>query len=324
MQMSANRRSGTFLPAYLIVGADELKSKTAVARLKGHLEPGLEAFNLDERVARADLMAGDLLASLNTLPVGSGIRLVLVVEAEHLAKPTSEALIGYLRDPNPGCVLCLVAKTLAKSTRLYKAVKALGPHAVIDCAAKKPWEMGAYVQRMAGAHGLSLTDDAAEELALRVGESTTLLESQVRALAALKGGQGTATLEDVRAHVARTAEVKPWGFLDAVCARDLGRALEAYRTMQKPSQIGLVVMVERRLRELICAQSLAARGQGGLLAQTLGKNERAVRRYPAWARGFGPGDLEAGLAACASCERELKSGADVETSFLNLLAVVCR
>ncbi len=322
--MSAAKKKAAFLPAYLVVGADELKSKTAVTRLKGHLEAGLEAFNLDERVARADLDAGNLLASLNTLPMGSGIRLVIVSEAEHLPKVTSEAVISYLKDPNPGCVLCLVAKSLAKSTRLYKAVKALGPHSVIDCAAKKPWELGPYVQKMASAYGMGMGADAAEELASRVGDSTTLLENQVKTLAAIKGYRGELTLADVRAHVARTAEVKPWGFLDAVCSRDLGRALENYKLMQKPSQIGLTVMLERRLRELVCAKSLAARGQGGMLAQTLGKNERAVRRYPSWARSFGPGELEQGLAACAKCERELKSGADVETSFLQLLTAICR
>jgi len=90
------------LSAYLVVGTDELKSRAAQTRLKGRLEQGYEAFNLDERVADKELGPGELLSSLNTFPVGGGLRLVFVAEAEHLVKPTSEAIIKYLKE-----VLCL-------------------------------------------------------------------------------------------------------------------------------------------------------------------------------------------------------------------------
>ena len=127
--MGAEAGSG-LLSAYLVVGTDELKSRAAQTRLKGRLEQGYEAFNLDERVADKELGPGELLSSLNTFPVGGGLRLVFVAEAEHLVKPTSEAIIKYLEDPNPNCVLCLVAAALAKSTRLYKAVAAVGPREI--------------------------------------------------------------------------------------------------------------------------------------------------------------------------------------------------
>jgi exonuclease SbcD len=36
------------------------------------------------------------------------------------------------------------------------------------------------------------------------------------------------------------------------------------------------------------------------------------------------GELEGALASCARCERELKSGADAETSFVRLVVSICR
>ena len=183
------------LSAYLVVGTDELKSRAAQTRLKGRLEQGYEAFNLDERVADKELGPGELLSSLNTFPVGGGLRLVFVAEAEHLVKPTSEAIIKYLEDPNPNCVLCLVAAALAKSTRLYKAVAAVGPRAVIDCAPKKGRGLVPVIQRMAQSQQMRMRSEAAEELLSRVGESTIMLESQVRSLAALKGATGEINLK---------------------------------------------------------------------------------------------------------------------------------
>ena len=68
-----------------------------------------------------------MLSSLNTLPMGADLRVVIIENAGKLPKPVSEAVIEYLKAPNESCTLLLVAETLAKSTRLYKAVAKVGP-----------------------------------------------------------------------------------------------------------------------------------------------------------------------------------------------------
>lgn len=315
--------TGGLLPAYLIVGSDELKAKETVRRLKLRLEPGFEAFNLDERVASSDLDPQDLLSSLNTLPFGSGFRLVIVSSADHLLKPVSEALISYLADPNQDCILCLVAEKLAKTTRLYKAVAKLGKSAVIDCSPAKRWDLPKRVIRMAEVRGMRMNEAAASELVSRVGESTTMLDRQVGTLSELCRNAGTITRADVERYVTRTAEVKPWDFLDAVCARDAGRALELYQLMQNPSEIALVSMLVGRMRELVCAQSLAMRGQGQLLAETLGKQQWQVKGHARWAQRFGRGELAEALRACERCDMALKTGADPRTEFTELVLLIC-
>jgi DNA polymerase-3 subunit delta len=311
------------LPAYLIVGADELKSKTAVKRLKGRLDEGLAAFNLDEMEPSPDMEPGNVVASLNTLPVGPGFRLVVIGKAEKLPKPVSEAIITYLKDPNPGCVLCLVATSLAKSTRLYKAVKAVGEKAVIDCAPKKRWEMAPSVVKMAARYRVGMSDAAATELVSRVGESTLMIDAQLGRLADLCRDKGYIDVEDVERNIARTAEVKPWDFLDAVSQRDAAKALTLYRLMQNPSQVALLSLLTRRVRELVCARALIDRGQARQLASELGRQEWQVRSVAQAARRFTMAQLVSCLGACARCERELKGGADAETAFVSLVLFVC-
>lgn len=312
------------LGAYLVVGADELKRETAVTRLKARLEEGLEAFNLDERTASADLAPNDLLTSLDTMPMGSGFRLVVVRQADRLPKAASEALVAYLADPNPTSVLCLVAESLQKRARLYKAVAALGPHAVIDCTPLKRWKLPEYLQRHARAVvQMEIDRDAAEELVARVGESTTMLDRQLRTLADLCRGRGRITLRDVEANVARTAEVKPWEFLDAVSARDAARALQLYNLMQNPSEIALLTLLTTRVRELVCAKALDARGAGSGLADALGRQAWQVKNHLGWARRFSMDELEGCLSACARCERALKSGADPRGTFVGLVLRLC-
>ena len=123
------------LPGYLIVGSDELKSSRAVERMRDRLErSGMAEFNLDERDMAKDPQMDDIIASLNTFPMGSEFRLVILANCDKLPKAVSEPLVEYFSDPSPTTVCLVVATSLAKNTRLYKAIKKLGDKAVIDCA----------------------------------------------------------------------------------------------------------------------------------------------------------------------------------------------
>lgn len=303
------------LPAYLIVGADELKRDAAVRRLRSRVPQDLADFNLDELDAHAIEEPDQLISSVQTLPFGVDFRLVIVDGAEGLAKPVSEAVVAYLKDPNPQCVLCLVAEKLAKNTRLYKAVAKVGPHSVIDCAPLKRWELPPYVVKLAGKHGLSMDASAAQELVERVGESTVALDNQISTLAELVGASGRITLADVEANVAQVAEVSPWAFADAVCERNAPRAMELLGLMKAPSLVFLHSVLVGRLRELICAKSLDARGAASSLAHELGRQSWQVKNHVRWARAFGMDELVALLAQAAECERALKGSADSDTAF---------
>lgn len=303
------------LPAYLIVGADELKRDAAVRRLRSHVPADMADFNLDELDGASLEEPGQLISSAQTMPFCADFRLVIVNGAGQLAKPVSEAVVSYLADPNPQCVLCLVAEKLAKNTRLYKAVAKVGPHSVIDCAPLKRWELPPYVVKLAQKRGLSMDNAAAQELVERVGESTVALDNQIATLAQLAGDAGRITLADVEANVAQIAEVSPWAFADAVCERNAPRAMEMLNLMKAPSLVFLHSVLVGRLRELICAKSLDARGAAGGLARELGRQSWQVKNHVRWSRAFGEEELVELLGQAAVCERALKGSQDSEAAF---------
>lgn len=303
------------LPAYLIVGADELKRDAAVRRLRSRVPADMADFNLDELDGASLEEPGQLISSAQTMPFCADFRLVIVNGAGELAKPVSEAVVSYLADPNPQCVLCLVAEKLAKNTRLYKAVAKVGPHSVIDCAPLKRWELPPYVVKLAQKRGLSMDNAAAQELVERVGESTVALDNQIATLAQLVGDAGRITLADVEANVAQIAEVSPWAFADAVCERNAPRAMEMLNLMKAPSLVFLHSVLVGRLRELICAKSLDARGAASGLARELGRQSWQVKNHVRWACAFGEEELVELLGQAAVCERALKGSQDSEAAF---------
>lgn len=303
------------LPAYLIVGADELKRGAAVRRLRSRVPADMADFNLDELDGASLEEPDQLISSAQTMPFCADFRLVIVNGAGELAKPVSEAVVSYLADPNPQCVLCLVAEKLAKNTRLYKAVAKVGPHSVIDCAPLKRWELPPYVVKLAQKRGLSMDNVAAQELVERVGESTVALDNQIATLAQLVGDAGRITLADVEANVAQIAEVSPWAFADAVCERNAPRAMEMLNLMKAPSLVFLHSVLVGRLRELICAKSLDARGAASGLARELGRQSWQVKNHVRWSRAFGEEELVELLGQAAVCERALKGSQDSEAAF---------
>lgn len=112
------------LPAYLAVGPDELKRNKMVERLKKRLNESFSAFNLDEFTG-STVDIDVLVSALQTMPMGDSRRIVILREADKLSKAASEVVILYLENPNPTTTLLLTAQTLARTTRLYKAVAKL-------------------------------------------------------------------------------------------------------------------------------------------------------------------------------------------------------
>lgn len=294
------------------MGSDELKSSRAVERMRARLEKsGMVEFNLDERDMTKDPHVDDIVASLNTFPMGAEFRLVILTNCDKLPKAMSEPLVEYFANPSPTTVCLVVATTLAKNTRLYKAIKKLGDKAIIDCAPKKTWEMPPQVVKMAAAHGKAMGLPAAEALVARSGENTRMLDNELKKLASMVTGSEI-TLADIERHVMRTAEVKPWELLNAVAARDLVRSLELLKLQPAKSEVRLWSLLVTRLRELIIAKSLDTRGQGSQLATTLGVQGWQVKNHLSWARRWRMDELLEALSQAIEVELALKGSRDSE------------
>ena len=268
-------------------------------------------FNLDERDMTKDPQVDDIVASLNTFPMGAEFRLVILTNCDKLPKAMSEPLVEYFANPSPTTVCLVVATTLAKNARLYKAIKKLGDKAIIDCAPKKTWEMPPQVVKMAAAHGKAMGLPAAEALVARSGENTRMLDNELKKLASMVTGSEI-TLADIERHVMRTAEVKPWEFLNAVAARDLVRSLELLKLQPAKSEVRLWSLLVTRLRELIIAKSLDTRGQGSQLATTLGVQGWQVKNHLSWARRWRMDELLEALSQAIEVELALKGSRDSE------------
>lgn len=308
-----------FLPAYLAVGEDALKREAVITRLKGRLSKlGDMAFNSDEFDGET-AEGGDIVSACNTMPFASPVRLVYVRNVDKLKKTDAEALIAYLKAPSASTVLACEAEKLAKNTRLYKALAAVGSKAVIDCAPPKSWELPKRVRAMACTYGITLSEGAAAALVELVGENTVHLDNELKKIAVAQGAGSGVGEREIRSLVARTSEVKPWDFTAAFAERNLGKCLSLMGNMESTSPHVLIALCTTRLRELMAAQSMARRGNPRGLAKALGLPDWRVKNHGAWARNFTSSELRHALAAARNAEQAMKSGADPDETFYRWL-----
>ena len=181
-----------YKPVYLIVGEQDLLLEQAVEALKASvgevadLDFNLETF--EGETANAD----DIVAACNTLPFVSERRLVIVRGVDKMLKDNTETLVAYASDPSPTTILALVAKKLAKNTRLFKAVDQLG--GVIEREAPKANDFPRYVQGMFAGRGKQISLEAAEYLVIAVGRDLQRLSVEIGKTIAYVGERGDVTL----------------------------------------------------------------------------------------------------------------------------------
>ena len=164
---------------------------------------------------------------------------------------------------------------------------------------------------------------AAEALVSRAGENMRMLDNELKKLASMIDGPEI-TLADVERHVMRTAEVKPWELLNAVAARDLTRSLELLKLQPAKSEVRIWSLLVTRLRELIIAKSLDARGQAGQLASALGVQTWQVKNHASWARRWKMDELLEALSSAVDVELALKGSRDGELALQMWVMGMCR
>lgn len=313
------KNPANLLRAYLIVGSDELKRTAALTKLRSYIPDDCADFSLDEFQADELTEPDQLISSLQTFAFMFDIRMVIVHNIGALQKPIAEALVTYLKDPNPTTVLCCEGETLAKNTALYKALAKVGPKSVVECGTLKTWELPPQIVKIGANLGLSVQNDAAKELVNRLGENTVAIENQLKTFAEIHGAGATITKKLVCDEVAQIAEIKPWTFADTLCERNVAEALRLAKLMGESDYVFLLIVITRRLQELICAKALDARGASSMLASELGVQQWQVKNHARWARNFTMNELTGLLDAAQTCEAALKGSPDSQTAFTSFM-----
>lgn len=321
------------LPVYAAIGTDTAKMAEIVRRLKLYIQPQMSFFNCNEWHAADIKDSQSLLSVFLQMPVCDARRLAIIYEADVLPKEVIADIIDYLKHPNPSCIVCLCMQRLANNSKLYKAISAVDPKAIINCEPQTASQAHRTLSVLEKKLNVSVDFDAAEELINRVGTSLSVLEKQLEILKYSVSLSSTdqahavqplgITKDLVCAHVIRTNAQQPWELIDALAARECARALTLLEAQAQTSPLYLLALISKRLRELICAKSLVARGQLALMPEKVKVKSWQVNKLRGAADNFEAAELDELLCESADLNMRFKLSRATFTDLVLFAQKIC-
>jgi DNA polymerase-3 subunit delta len=246
-------------PLYLIIGDDDVEMSRLAADMSALVEDELRGFNM-ERLYAGDkgVTPASIVESARMFPMMSDRRVVVVLRAERILKPKrrgkveedppnastddsdeaagdADVLDAYVKNPEPGTTLVLVAADADRTRRLYKSLQRQAT--VVECWGLKGARDGRVdlrlvakqaerlVREAASAAGQQIEPAAARLVANRAGTDIATLRGDLDRLLLYAAGNPRITLDDVQQVVSAETAQDDWAVTSAIQRADTAEAL---------------------------------------------------------------------------------------------------
>lgn len=321
-------KDGKIGGAYLFEGPEENIKAAALMQLRKALLPeGMEELN--ETVLEAPATDA-LIAAAETLPFLADKRLVIVREHPALAGrgEGDDRLREYMEHvPETAVIVFIVRGKADARKKLYTAIKKHGN--IVSFNPLTDAELNTWIVRTFSSLGKNCSTQTASLLSFTVGGGTALLRQEIDKLVALAGERETITDEDVRQVATRSVECTIFEMVDAVVARQEGRAFGLLRDMLTSGEqrLGILAMLLRQYRLLQHVKIMQYEKKSVQeIKSRLGVAPFAAERCIRQASAYTGGEVRQAVDICLSTEMGVKSGqyndeGALESAMLRLFAL---
>jgi DNA polymerase-3 subunit delta len=325
-------KKGRLLPVYLVAGEERLLRDDVVRELRAaSLGGGIAAFNEDKFTA-GEAAVEDIIAAARTVPMMAARRFVLVRGAERWDASDSAAtafdrLTEYASAPIDSTCLVIVGAKIDGRRKLAAAAKKQG--FIVSCEPLEARALPGFIAERCASKGHPIGRDVAELLAALAGPDLSTIDDAIERLS-LYAGAGAPIDEDaVGACVARVRTADTWALVDAVGARDLGRALRTLADAYDPRERGLPLLgaVAWSIRQLARYQAAI---ESGASSDDAARKAGVFQPYRARelamkARAVRPKEVERWLLVLSETDLALKSSRRNADAILEeMLTRLCR
>lgn len=338
-RLTQTLKKGEFAALYCLFGEENFLADRAKEEIIDAIVPeGMRDFNLNI-FDSADCDVARVRDALETLPMMSPNRLVVLLNAEKLKDKEWEVLQPLIEKPHDGTVLVVTAAKVDKRKKQWKRLLESG--VALEC--KRPYEnqIPEWIAFLANRHAIVFGDEAAAALQQVVGANLSDLDGEIRKISIYCGGRGTeakgpgprtrttveASVGDVMNVASRVKIESVFDFADAVGKNDRARALFCLANLldQGQNEIGIIALVARHVRILrTMIEGLREGLSGARLASKAGVSPYFVRDYSEQARLWTPTKIDHTLEALFDTDRALKTSPVVSHIWLESFIVrVC-
>lgn len=314
-----------FSSTYLLLSKEPFDLKEALQSLSSALGPGVTIIQLNPEKEGVS----SVLSELHTLSLFQGMKLVVLEEADKIAKKEQERLHDWIKGGTKGACLALISSSLRKNSALFQAVEKYG--VILDVPEVKLWakekEAVEWILFKANEKGASLDSAAAALLVEWIGSDKDALLMELEKLMLYTDGRERITSKDVSALSAAVSKESVFKLAEALFNRDGKRALSIQSALKRDGiqAIAEIKMLRQQFEVELQVALLAGESQDEAIGTLFPYMKGFVlQQHKKQALSYGATSLRKGLLAIDKAELMLKSvPADPEMIVDKLIAELC-
>lgn len=308
----------------LIYGQQRLLVEDELKKVRAKISEKIdEDFNLDIFEAGEDSLEDALLA-VETLPLASDRRYVIVKDAQKLSPSELKALGRYIEDPAESSLLILTAIELKANSALLRVMKKGG---MVREVSKRRDQIPGWMRSRFKERGLKVSGKALAYLQDALGEDLMAIESAIVKISLYHEGEEAVELDEVVSLVTPTAERSIYELVDRVAVGDSDQALKLLRRLLHQGEQTTYILnaLARRFRSLLLYRALREDGrQEGEIVDYLklpkNRSWMVSRKFKPQAAKLSEERLRRALYLLVRTEAGIKSG-EMDEEFAVELAV---
>jgi len=327
-------------PVYLLYGPEDYLIEEEIQKLLN------QTLSLKERGLNFHVFSGEehssqeIVRAVQTLPMFSPYRFVLVREADRMDDEKVEVLMEYITKPSPSTCLVLYGQTIGSWKKHRKEVEKVGK--VEEYSRLKGRPLLSWMKNRMKEKGKTLSEESADYLVEVVGDHLYDLDNALEKAFLSVGGKGTIELSDLEEITSEVKVSTVFDLTDAIGHQNLekalgilGKAMESkavvFRKEEQGSKFGdpvplLLSMMAKQYWSMLTIKEMSShRGDVGELAKELGTSPWNVKKLIDQGKNFSEASLREGILKCHQTDLAIKkSGGPKDLLMEKLVIDLCR
>ncbi len=303
---------------YLLYGPEEYTKEEALNQLIESIIPEAYMDLNYQAIDGTESTAEDIILAAETLPFLSDKRVVVIKNYSGLSgKKTGdeEELKKYLqRLPDTTCLIFYQRDDVDKKRVIYKTIQKHGE--IIEFERLSPRDLIRWTRKRFQIYNKNLSDSDLEYFLMLAGNDLVDIKNEVEKLAAFAGERTVITREDIDKMVTPSPEFTVFQFIDAVAAKQKGKALYQMEILLEQGQsiFGIIALLARQIRIMILCKGYSDIGytlnqiKDKLKEKPHSLHPYSVQRGMQQSQNFSKEQLHYFLDQCLKLDFEIKSG----------------
>jgi len=315
------------LPPLIFLYGEELYSRDRAVRqiIDRYVPSDARDFNLSIFYGK-DATGQKILEEVQTLPVFSSHRVVLVRDAHLLSAADLDLLGDYLNEPVTETLLVFVADKIDKRRKFFQQFQKNG--LLQEFRPLYDNQIPGFIKDQLKEQGVQITEEAMALFCRRMGSQLPAIVVEIGKLHSFLGERDLVDVADVEAVVCDLRSNSVFELNDALGRRNAPEALRLLSRLLDDGEapLGLLTMIVRHFRQLWKIIELQEEGVSSReLPGRVGVNPYFINGLVAQARNFGDGQLRGIFETFLETDLALKSsGAHASAMLEQVLLQICR